>query len=183
MIGQSNLLGQAEKMNLNVHINASTWYRDSHGLFDYEEHTKVSLNSFAAFGSFTLKRSDENVFKQGFTDFNSMRLRLTKPNGDHAEVDECAAVCYLKDNRFWVFHKHSMEDGEEEKTNPGDKLWLVMRHMQNDKDYGLVKNEGFKLEIGDTVKFGRVRYKVIIMHSKQKGLYSYNAFDRFGREK
>ena len=42
--------------------------------------------------------------------------------------------------------------------------------MQKDPEYNLRENLGFKLEIGDTVKFGRVRYKVIMMHSQNKGL-------------
>lgn len=29
------------------------------------------------------------------------------------------------------------EDAEEEKSNPGDKLWLVMKLMAKDKDYGM----------------------------------------------
>jgi len=37
--------------------------------------------------------------------------------------------------------------------------------MENDKDYNIEQGKGFKLEIGDIVKFGRVRYKIIMMHS------------------
>jgi hypothetical protein len=41
-----------------------------------------------------------------------------------------------------------------------------MRQMGKDKDHGFQPNLGYKLEIGDTIKFGRVRYKVIMMHGK-----------------
>jgi len=59
-----------------------------------------------------------------------------------------------------------IENSEEEKTNPGDKLWLIVKYITNDKDYNVKSGRGFKLEIGDTVKFGRVRYKIIMMHTK-----------------
>lgn len=72
-----------------------------------------------------------------------------------------------------------IEDMEEEKANPGDKLWHIIKHMSNDKDYNLTPGLGFKLEIGDTVKFGRVRYKVIMMHTQKNGIESYNITNRF----
>lgn len=56
-----------------------------------------------------------------------------------------------------------------------------MRHMGNDKDYNFQPGQGYKLEIGDTIKFGRVRYKVIMMHSEAEGLQEYNIGDRFLR--
>jgi hypothetical protein len=54
---------------------------------------------------------------------------------------------------------------EEEKANPQDKLWLCMKYICNDNSYQIEQGLGVKLEIGDTVKFGRVRYKVIMMHN------------------
>ena len=45
------------------------------------------------------------------------------------------ATCFFKDNNFWIFHREKIEDSEEEKANPGDKLWMVLRHMQADKDH------------------------------------------------
>ena len=53
--------------------------------------------------------------------------------------------------------------------------------MQKDPDYNLKENQGFKLEIGDTVKFGRVRYQVIMMHSQKRGLESYSILDPYQR--
>ena len=87
-----------------------------------------------------------------------------------------------KDDDYWIFHSPKIEDAEEEKTNPGDKLWLVMRHMANDPNHGFVRDQGYKLSIGDTVKFGRVRYKVIMMHSYAEGLKEYTLLDRFQKK-
>lgn len=44
-----------------------------------------------------------------------------------------------------------------------------MKHMTLDPDYNLNQGEGYKLRIGDTIKFGRVRYKVILMHNQKDG--------------
>ncbi len=71
---------------------------------------------------------------------------------------ESVATCYFKNNLFWMFHKNQIEDSEQEKASPGDKLWLVMRHMAADPDHEFQPNLGFKLGIGNTDEFGRVRY-------------------------
>ena len=78
-----------------------------------------------------------------------------------------------------MFHTPVIEDSEKEKTSPGEKLWLVMRHMMNDADHEFVPEQGFKLTIGDTIKFGRVRYKVIMMNSYGDGHQEYSLIDRF----
>ena len=43
-----------------------------------------------------------------------------------------------------------------------------MKHMCQDAEHELPPL-GYKLGIGDTVKFGRVRYKVIMMHNDHDG--------------
>jgi hypothetical protein len=48
-----------------------------------------------------------------------------------------------------------------------------MRHMANDPDHSFEEGKGFKLELGDTIKFGRVRYKVIMMHNESEGQQDY----------
>lgn len=94
-----------------------------------------------------------------------------------------AATCLFKDNNYWMYHRFEIDNAEDEKANPGDKLWLVMRHMGNDRDHNFMPGQGYKLDIGDTIKFGRVRYKVIMMHSSQEGLQEYNIGDRFMRQR
>ena len=41
--------------------------------------------------------------------------------------------------------------------------------MANDPDHNFEPEKGYKLELGDTIKFGRVRYKVIMMNNKLEG--------------
>ena len=60
---------------------------------------------------------------------------------------------------------------------------MVLRHMQADKDHDMEMDKGYKLELGDTVKFGRVRYKVIMMQNEKDGKQEYALFDRFQKKK
>jgi len=53
--------------------------------------------------------------------------------------------------------------------------------MARDKDHSFKPDEGYKLSIGDTVKFGRVRYKVIMMSNDKDGLQEFSLTDRFQR--
>ena len=81
------------------------------------------------------------------------------------DFTKSVATTFFKDNNYWIYHTNSIETCEEEKANPGEKLWLCMKHLAQDPDYSITAGEGYKLEIGDTIKFGRVRYKVIMMHN------------------
>ena len=99
------------------------------------------------------------------------------------EGERPASVCFYKDNHFWIYHTDQIDDNEQEKANPADKLWLVMRHMSNDKEHNLTPGHGYKLEIGDIVKFGRVRYKVIELHNHHDGHLKFSLMDRFQKRK
>ena len=119
-----------------------------------------------------MKRDKEYIVSENFDDFNTMRLNYKclnelDPTNDSSKI---CATCFFKDDNFWIYHSNKIEDSEEEKANPVDKLWLIMRHMGKDKEHGFQPGLGYKLEIGDTIKFGRVRYKVIMMHGKLNGL-------------
>lgn len=78
-----------------------------------------------------------------------------------------------------MYHTHMIDSSEEEKKNPGDKLWLVLKHIVNDKEYDSPPNHGFKIDVGDIVKFGRVRYKVLMTNNDRDGLKIYDVTNRF----
>jgi len=86
-----------------------------------------------------------------------------------SEITKSSATCLFKDNKFWLYHSNLIENIEEEKANPSDKLWLVLRHMANDNDHHFIPGLGYKLQAGDIIKFGRVRYKVIMFHNHSEG--------------
>lgn len=49
-------------------------------------------------------------------------------------------------------------------------MWLLIRHMQADKEHKFVPKEGYNIGLGDTIKFGRVRYKIVQTHDTYNGL-------------
>ena len=51
---------------------------------------------------------------------------------------EMAATILQKGSDYWIYHKHTVEASDEEKKSPAEKLWLVMRHIQGDKEHSLV---------------------------------------------
>jgi hypothetical protein len=65
-----------------------------------------------------------------------------------------AGVIYEKQDNYWLYHKLTVEDDEEEKLQPADKAWTIVKYSQNKAGSA----GGLKLRIGDTVKFGRVRF-------------------------
>ena len=114
--------------------------------------------------------------------FDDLRKHRASIKGQPEDEPGTAATVMCKDNDFWMFHTPKIEDAEHEKTVPGDKLWLIMRHMAADPDHNFKPELGYKLSIGDTIKFGRVRYKVIMMHSYAEGYQEYSLLDRFQKK-
>ena len=91
---------------------------------------------------------------------------------------QMVATVFQKQNNYWLYHKNTIESHDQEKHDPAEKLWLVVKHMQDDKEHEFETGKGIKIDIGDTIKFGRVRYKIIM---KQTGseIKKYNMHDRF----
>lgn len=126
-----------------------------------------------------MKRDGEYVRAETFEDFRRMKREFKVP--ESGSVPDTTATIMFKDDKYWAFHSPIIEDAEMEKTDPGQKLWLVMRHMGADPDHQFKPEQGYKLTVGDTIKFGRVRYKVIMLHNFTDGLQEYSLLDRFQR--
>lgn len=59
-------------------ISAATWYRDSHGLFDYEEKEKLTMSNFKMRNNFVLKRHDDSIYTESFGEFRSATLNYKR---------------------------------------------------------------------------------------------------------
>jgi len=81
----------------------------------------------------------------------------------------CATVLE-KNNNYWVYHKNVLEDYDEEVINPADKIWRIAKYINNHKNFTL---RGYRIKIGDTLKFGRVRFKVIKMENEVDGFQEF----------
>jgi hypothetical protein len=128
-----------------------------------------------------LKRNKEEIALESFDGYEAMKEAYFDEDGEPKAGNASAATCFLKNGTYWIYHGHQVDDAEYEKHNPGDKLWLIVRHMVCDKDYNCSTGHGFKLDIGDTIKFGRVRYKVILFHNERLGLKAYDVMHRFAQ--
>lgn len=85
-----------------------------------------------------------------------------------SDIDQSvAAVIHEKEDNFWIYHRSIVEDDEEEKQHPADKAWIIVKfaNQQPASPY----HRGYKLRIGDTIKFGRVRFKVIMLSNEVDG--------------
>jgi hypothetical protein len=74
---------------------------------------------------------------------------------------------------YWVYHKMLIEDDEEEKVQPADKAWYIVKFAESHFPDVQSVDRGFHLRIGDTVKFGRVRFKVIMLRNRPDGEQTY----------
>lgn len=92
----------------------------------------------------------EKIFSQNYF--------LNKLINDKKEI---VSTVLSKNGEYWLYHKNTLEEHEDEKGNPAEKLWLIIRHMQKDHEHEFISGQGLKIELGDTLKFGRVRYKII----------------------
>lgn len=81
-----------------------------------------------------LKRREDNIVYEQFGEFRTATLNYKKLEEEVPE-QRITASCMFKDNNYWIYHRFEIDTADDEKANPGDKLWLVMRHMGNDKDY------------------------------------------------
>jgi len=36
---------------------------------------------------------------------------------------------------YWIYHKNSVEDAEEEKLQPADKAWLIVKYINNTSNF------------------------------------------------
>jgi hypothetical protein len=71
-----------------------------------------------------------------------------------------------KDNTFWVYHSDQLDTYQQESEKPHKKLWLALRQTVTE---GLGSDDGYPLVVGDIIKLGRMRFRVTITQSQQRG--------------
>ena len=68
----------------------------------------------------------------------------------------------FRNNNYWVYHKNTVENDKID-TEPANKLWYIIKFYNSCQN----ADQGFKLEQGDTIKLGRVRFKIKEIHRGQ----------------
>ena len=90
---------------------------------------------------------------------------LEGPGGTQIEENESTfGVVVIHDSKSaWLYHKTQLDMKEDEAANSATKGWRIVKHMPR---------ATYKIKIGDTIKFGRVRFRIVRMHGRNDFLAS-----------
>ena len=103
-------------------------------------------------------------------------------------------LCLFLEN-FWLYHRPTVDDYEEERQQPSMKAWHIVKYLNSDTSSFINKvtapsqsdcvcMQGYKVKIGDIIKFGRVRFKVIMLCNSFDGDQVYQpALDLLSQKK
>lgn len=66
----------------------------------------------------------------------------------------------VKDGKYWLFHKHLIDEGLQDvlEKKPEEKAWRVVKEVYN--EIPELETPSIKLNKGDLIKVGRVRFKI-----------------------
>ena len=127
---------------------AKTWNRDTHGLFDFETSNFKEL-------SITLK-SDYDIIR------DSNNIKIVTHNKDKNKDLFTNILCYLKNKNGHYFiscdMKYFMLPNITNINSLDNKLWYIFKNNYNENF-----TENFELpplQVGDIIKFGRVKYVI-----------------------
>lgn len=135
-----------------VIMKLATWSRESHGLFDYENRN-TSKKLLQIIGTSSIFRTKFNDIIW-FPDWDD-------ETGLHKNEYQTKPILHFlcRNNSYWLYHNNTLEEDKQD-DDPADKLWYIVKY---NKTLSL-EEYGFKLKQGDTIKLGRVRFKITEMH-------------------
>lgn len=50
-------------------------------------------------------------------------------------VDHLAYQLTIFIENYWIYHKNTIEDYDEEKLNPAEKLWTIVKYVNNQGNF------------------------------------------------
>eukprot|EP01017_Pseudomicrothorax_dubius_P043384 TRINITY_DN7212_c0_g1_i3.p1 TRINITY_DN7212_c0_g1~~TRINITY_DN7212_c0_g1_i3.p1 ORF type:complete len:522 (+),score=97.84 TRINITY_DN7212_c0_g1_i3:156-1721(+) len=138
------------KCDLVLKVKATTWIRDSHGLFDYESDNVSKQNIKVRGGEYLITRENEN------------ELGVSK-EGDEEVKNRAILKVEWSENGYLLTNsdpkKKTPKTAEREPSGPSelseDNMWMVVKHMKH-----LNGGKGCKLAEGNCLKMGRVKFRV-----------------------
>lgn len=130
-----------------VTINWFTWDKDSHGLYDYDSHPKKeTINGHK---SFVIARKRNGIFATSSSSNGTPLLCIVYINKDSKQMNQKQSKYYL-DNCFQKQNQTWFDDLR-------NSNWIPVRYWTKDV---LPHKNGYKLELGDVIKFGRIIFQV-----------------------
>lgn len=142
-----------------LHIKSSTWTRESHGLYDFEG-KDVQCKSFKVKGSQFIFRKDSEVDVAMVSNYSKMRFQEDEESMAAEKRDNIIGRILIKDGKYWLFHRHLIDEGLQEvlEKKPEEKAWRVVKEVFN--EIPELETPSIKLNKGDLIKVGRVRFKI-----------------------
>jgi pSer/pThr/pTyr-binding forkhead associated (FHA) protein len=142
-----------------VEVKKATWSKDSHSLFDYES---KNIN-------FT-KSKVENA-SSIFFDGNEIQINQIKEAGLQKDIKDPQYLFSIlpdnKDPNKFYLKTQEIKQYDSSKQN----VFLIVRSLKNESGV----QRGYKLELGDIIRLGRIEYKVI--EYGDADLNKYSLFD------
>eukprot|EP00347_Sterkiella_histriomuscorum_P019654 403340796 len=162
-------------------IEAKTWVRDSHGLYDYES-SQLNVQSLKVTGSFFCMRKETDVriekpsMKLIKTD-ESNQQQQTQAEDDQQIIDptkqEILFKGAYKHGKYYIYHKKSLSDNKFEDSS--QMMWLILKQLDlkamkfsNRKVIDDKHLSRYPLSQGEIIKFGRVAYKIFKIYKPNK---------------
>lgn len=169
-------------------IEAETWKRDSHGLYDYETRD-IIRNNLKIIGSTQLFRKEEGI-EQTFhpidhrrkadivldisfgSDNNAVKHKEEREedkkswdmsDNEISKNDETSPIAQIiyKFGQYWIYNKPSYNLDDDFNGDPQKYIWYTIRDYQES-----ASSWGYIIKENDILKFGRARVKVIKISNK-----------------
>jgi hypothetical protein len=135
-------------------VKTITWYRDSHGLFDYEQKTSLAKDSFSLNGPTKFVRAE------------SSQVVTVDEYGDKLDGKRLAALNYSDgedySGAFSLLPAEQSSEGAEIPRDKFDKMFLVVKFLRQS---GSV--HGYRLCEGDVLRIGRAKFRVMEINGEQ----------------
>lgn len=92
--------------------------------------------------------------------YSNMRFTEDEDNMTQEKKDSIVGRILIKDGKYWLFHKMLIDEGLQEvlEKKPEEKVWRVVKEVHN--EIPELETPSIKLNKGDLIKVGRVRFKI-----------------------
>lgn len=131
-----------------VEVKAVTWNKDSHGLFDYEN-SYYDMKKFQISDSTCLYRRANDIVSQP-----KQASALELDEGRDTELLLSVSRVYAQSEKYTIDVNKDARTG----TQNQKAQYLIVRSLKNSDGRS---QRGYSLEPGDTMKLGRVEYRVV----------------------
>mmetsp|Transcript_1619 Transcript_1619/g.3500 ORF Transcript_1619/g.3500 Transcript_1619/m.3500 type:complete len:477 (+) Transcript_1619:222-1652(+) len=129
-----------------VQIAASTWSRDSHGLYDYETKS-TTKNNYKVAEDCRIERSHNEVL------INSELMSLAY------NEDNCLLGSIKYHDGVYSLHPVNLTANRKLDKFSSEKMWLAIRSLKD--------SAGYRLAEGDVIRIGRVKFRVREINSSE----------------